>query len=92
MSKRSAFWREHLQAWQASGLSQADYCRQEGLCPSLFSHWKSRLAAEVYGTTVDEPSRPEGLSRRCAHRRINKLYDWLWNTGAPAALPRFRWP
>ncbi|MCG5548924.1 IS66 family insertion sequence element accessory protein TnpA [Halorhodospira halochloris] len=62
MSKRSAFWREHREAWLASGLSQAEYCRQEGLCASLFSQWKSRLSVQRYGTAVDEPSMPEGLS------------------------------
>ena len=62
MSKRSAFWREHLQAWQASGLSQAEYSRQEGLCASLFSQWKSRLGSRARDAVVDKPSMPEGLS------------------------------
>ena len=33
----SAFWNDHIEAWQASGLSQAAYCRQHGLNPGTFA-------------------------------------------------------
>jgi hypothetical protein len=42
--EREKKWRAHLAAWQRSGLSQAAYCRREGLTPSEFSWWKCRLA------------------------------------------------
>ena len=32
----------HVQTWHESGLSQADYCRQQGINPKTFSRW-SRL-------------------------------------------------
>ena len=32
-------WQDHIMAWQASGLTQAAYCRQHGLNPSTFSSW-----------------------------------------------------
>jgi hypothetical protein len=35
-------WRRHIEAWQASGLSQAAYCRLHGLAISTFS---ARLSA-----------------------------------------------
>lgn len=31
---------EHLQNWKLSGLSQAAYCRANGLKPSTFRNWK----------------------------------------------------
>lgn len=34
MSER---WRQHIEAWQASGLSQAAYCRQHRLNANTFS-------------------------------------------------------
>lgn len=37
------FWKHHIEAWQASGLSQAAYCRQQGLNPHTFS---TRLRGE----------------------------------------------
>lgn len=32
-------WQRHVQAWRESGMSQADYCRQQGLNPKTFSKW-----------------------------------------------------
>ena len=37
------FWKLHLVQWQASGLSQASYCRQQALHPPQFSYWKRKL-------------------------------------------------
>ena len=42
--KRERHWRKHLGAWRGSGLSQAAYCRHEGLSPADFSCWKHELA------------------------------------------------
>ena len=33
----SALWKQHIKGWQASGLSQAEYCRQHGLNTNTFS-------------------------------------------------------
>jgi hypothetical protein len=32
-------WWRHVKAWRESGMSQADYCRQQGLNPKTFSKW-----------------------------------------------------
>jgi hypothetical protein len=31
------FWKDHIEAWQASGLTQAAYCRQQRLNAGTFS-------------------------------------------------------
>jgi len=33
----SAHWKNHIEIWQCSGLSQAAYCRQNGLNAQTFS-------------------------------------------------------
>jgi hypothetical protein len=33
----SAHWKNHIETWQGSGLSQAAYCRQQGLNAQYFS-------------------------------------------------------
>ena len=42
----SARWKQHIEGWQASGLSQAEYCRQHGLNANTFSgrlsHYRSQ--------------------------------------------------
>ena len=32
-------WWRHVKMWRESGMSQADYCRQQGLNPKTFSKW-----------------------------------------------------
>ena len=38
-------WKNHIEGWQASGLSQAEYCRRHGLNANTFSgrlhHYRS---------------------------------------------------
>jgi len=36
------FWRQHVAQWQASGLSQAGYCRHHELTAHQFSYWKCK--------------------------------------------------
>ncbi len=43
MSERAAFWRQVLADWEASGLSQAEFCRQQDLKAVTFAWWKRRL-------------------------------------------------
>lgn len=37
------FWRAKLALFQASGLTQAEFCRQQGMSPGHFSTWKSQI-------------------------------------------------
>ena len=40
---REQFWRSHLETWSLSGLSQAEYCRQNDLNIAHFrSSWQGR--------------------------------------------------
>jgi hypothetical protein len=41
--QKRTFWQNHLCDWQASGLSQAGYCREHGLSNKSFVYWKKRL-------------------------------------------------
>lgn len=39
---KADFWREHISAWQASGLSQTAYCRRHELKLNTFAYWRSK--------------------------------------------------
>jgi hypothetical protein len=41
--EREKVWRKTLEDWQASGLTQADFCREKGLKENSFSSWKKVL-------------------------------------------------
>jgi len=44
------YWRGHFAAWRRSGLSQREYCNNEGLSLSTFQLWRRHLADETTGT------------------------------------------
>ena len=43
IAEKRRYWKEHLDAWQISGLSQVEYCRQHGLSRFRFQYWKRRF-------------------------------------------------
>ena len=45
--KINAHWYRHVEAWRESGLSQADYCRQQGLNHKTFSVWTRRVQVDL---------------------------------------------
>jgi hypothetical protein len=53
-----ATWQHHITQWQTSGLSQADYCRQQSLRTKTFSYWKCKL---LPGSERAEPKLQSGF-------------------------------
>lgn len=43
LTNKQRLWQKRIHNWSTSGLSQADYCRQQGIDPSRFYGWKNRL-------------------------------------------------
>lgn len=41
-----SWWFEHYHAWQSSGLSKSDYCKQHGIIRSSFANWSRRFDQE----------------------------------------------
>jgi len=41
---QSQFWQMAIDAWQSSGLSVRQFCKQEGLSEPSFYSWRKRLA------------------------------------------------
>ena len=40
---KASYWRQHIEGWSGSGLSQSEYCRRSGIALSTFQYWKRRL-------------------------------------------------
>lgn len=40
------FYQKHLTIWKGSGLSQAEYCRRNGLIRHRFGYWKKKFFKE----------------------------------------------
>ena len=41
------FWQKHLEAWKQSNITQAEYCRRNGLASKSFTYWKSRITSSA---------------------------------------------
>ena len=53
--KKHTQWQQHVKAWRGSGLSQADYCRQQGLNAKTFSVWVRRCQQDLSMDNKDAP-------------------------------------
>lgn len=54
--EKTAYWRQQVDGFQASGLSVKNYCAQEGIAVATLHYWRKRFAdaveprSMVYGT------------------------------------------
>jgi len=87
------WWSIHIEAWQRSGVSQAEYCRQHRLAETTFTRWLQHLAGEEaarkltkYQTELRREKRREerekGLKRR--QRQRNSVSTDVRNRGTQA--------
>lgn len=51
-AERHAYWRELIKKREESGLSAAEFCRQQGIAHSRYSNWYNRFLKK------DQPSIP----------------------------------
>ncbi|MEZ8968447.1 hypothetical protein BCT86_14585 [Vibrio breoganii] len=52
MSTLQQHWQHHIDAWQQTQLSQAQYCRSHQLDQSQFSYWKRKVLGASHTSTV----------------------------------------
>ncbi len=43
ITEKREFWKQQIQNWQESSLTQVEYCRENNLIPHRFTYWKRRL-------------------------------------------------
>ena len=44
LKEKHQFWEDHVQAWEHSGLTQAEYCRQNNLKNHRWWYWRKRIS------------------------------------------------
>lgn len=49
-------WRNHIQQWSESGLSQSAYCRKNNLRPNRFTYWKQKFKTQNLPAEIVELS------------------------------------
>ena len=61
--EKRRYWEAHIERWQHSGMTQKDYCRDNGLKWSTFHYWRKRieeLSAPVQLIQVGPVAGPAG--------------------------------
>lgn len=65
MAKRhgALFWREHVQNWARSDLTQRDYCAANGLGERAFHRWRGRERASLSAAKSSLTLVPVGVGK-----------------------------
>jgi len=72
MTERARYWADQVAGWQRSGLSQAEFCRQQGLKGGTFAWWKRQLGKRG-GQRPNRRGRPAKASERFVEVRLAGL-------------------
>ena len=71
LEQKRIYWRQHIDQWQQTGLTQAEYCRQHDLKHHQLVYWKKRFIKTESDVSfvslkldnlLDMPARPDHAS------------------------------
>jgi hypothetical protein len=69
MTERAKYWAERVAAWEQSGLTQLQFCRQQGLNGGTFAWWKRKLGRRA-AAAPKRRGRPPKSSRSFVEVRL----------------------
>lgn len=47
VTEKNKFWQSHIESWEHSGITQADYCRRNELSIKVFGYRKRKLCSKA---------------------------------------------
>lgn len=53
LEEKRRFWKQHIEDWQASDLSQVEYCRQHRLIVHRFTYWKQKFTSNPAQSLIE---------------------------------------
>ena len=89
MSDRAKYWEGLVATWEQSGLTQAEFCRREGVKAVSFGWWKRKLGGTKKGRTAKPARRrsvSDGNGRRASFVEVG-LCSRVVAAGSGNALP-----
>ena len=69
--QRALFWNEHLNAWQASGLSGQAFCQQHHLIYHQFLYWRQKQIRSEHSSSAVGFARVAPVTTTDGELRIN---------------------
>jgi len=74
LEQKRSYWKQHIDSWQETGLTQTEYCRRHNLKHHQLVYWKKRFLRNETGVSfvplklddllMDRPPQPERQSLR----------------------------
>jgi hypothetical protein len=72
LEQKRSYWKQHIDSWQETGLTQAEYCRRHNLKHHQLVYWKKRFLRTETNVTfmplklddwlMDRPAQPDRQS------------------------------
>jgi len=82
---KARYWQQHMEAWQASDLTQPAYCQQHAISLAAFGYWRTRLkkleVRDEASTVKFYPVRLKQDSQKCLTLKINGRHSIEIDTG-----------
>ncbi len=70
--ERSQFWKDHLDQWSRSGITQNAYCRANDLKSNRMTYWKTKFKRQSYPVEFVQIS-PARISQLSQPREVLRL-------------------
>ncbi len=65
LKQKRSYWKQHIESWQSSGMTQTAYCHQNQLKAYQFTYWKKRFVLADTGITFVPVKIRGSLSSAC---------------------------
>lgn len=65
LEQNRTYWKQHIESWRSSGLTQTSYCHQHELKAHQFTYWKKRFVQTDNGITFVPVKIRGSLSSAC---------------------------
>ena len=72
---RQARWEKRIAGWEASGLSQAAFCREKGIALHKFKYWRTKLTLPKSAIFAEIPIIKEGCGPDFGHTLLVRVGD-----------------
>ena len=94
LEQKRSYWKQHIDSWQETGLTQAEYCRRHNLKHHQLVYWKKRFSHTETGVSFvplkleDWLAIPTGQNQASLTLAINNDFKIKISAGFDAQLLR----
>jgi hypothetical protein len=74
VEEKRRYWKQHLDTWRTSGLTQVEYCRRYDLSRFRFQYWKRRFQESASLPALIEVPFSSVMARR-PHQALRLVVD-----------------